>query len=53
MLNYIVLIGGLLAIAILWNVISPPERKKETRIVSTMFVVLGIVVYILQSTFFS
>lgn len=50
MLNWIVLIVGLVLLAIFWHVISSEERRKETHIVSCVFLVLGIVVYFLQTT---
>lgn len=53
MLNWTILILGLLGISFFWHIISPAERKRETRIVSIIFIVLGIVVYFLQSTFIS
>ncbi len=49
MINWLVLIIGLLAIALFWHVLSTPERKRETHIVSAVFIVLGIVVYYVQS----
>lgn len=51
MLNWIFLIVGLFLISLFWNVIAPADRKKETRIVCTVFLCLGIVVYFLQTTF--
>lgn len=49
MLNWIILIVGLIAISLFWHFNSPKERLKETHIVSLGFTVLGIVVYFLQS----
>ncbi len=49
-LNYIVLITGLIIVGIFWNVISSKERKKETRIVTSCLFVLSVVVYFLQSS---
>ncbi|WP_158097387.1 MULTISPECIES: hypothetical protein [unclassified Flavonifractor] len=51
MLNWIVLVVGLALIGLFWHFISPEERKKETHIVAGVFLVLGVVVYFLQSTF--
>lgn len=51
MLNWIVLVVGLALIGLFWHFISPAERKKETHIVAGVFLVLGVVVYFLQSTF--
>ena len=49
-LNWIVLIVGLILIGLFWNKIASPDRKKETQIVTIVFLVLGIVVYFLQTT---
>ena len=51
LLNWIVLIVGLILIGLFWNKIASPERKKATRIVTIVFLVLGIVVFFLQTTF--
>lgn len=48
-LNYVVLVVGLLLIGLFWNFLSPKERKKETRIVTICLFILGVVVYIVQS----
>lgn len=50
-LNWVILIMGLLLISVLWLKISPAERKKETKIVAGAFIALGIIVYFIQSTF--
>lgn len=49
MLNWIILVVGLLLISLFWHFNAAPERKKETHIVSAGFTVLGIVVYFLQT----
>lgn len=51
MLNWVVLIVGLLIISLFWHFISPVERKRETHIVTGIFLVLGVAVYFLQSAF--
>lgn len=50
MLNWIVLVAGLVLIGLFWHFISPEERKRETHIVAGIFLVLGVVVYFLQTT---
>lgn len=47
--NYIILIVGLALIGVFWNIISPKERKSETRIVTVSLFVLGVLAYIIQS----
>lgn len=51
MTNWLILIFGLIAIGVFWHFISPADRKKESHSVSVIFLILGIVVYFLESTF--
>lgn len=50
-MNYAIVIIGLLAIGLFWNAICPADRKKEMKVVSVVMLVLGTVVYYLQSTY--
>lgn len=50
-MDYIVVVVGLCLIGLFWNVICPPDRKKEMKVVSVLMLVLGVVVYYLQSTY--
>lgn len=50
MLNWIFLIAGLVIIGAFWHFISSEARKRETHIVSLVFLCLGIVVYFIQTT---
>ncbi len=50
-MNYAIVVIGLFLIGLFWNSICPADRKQEMKIVSVVMLVLGTVVYFLQSNF--